>query len=344
MVLGDGAYTQTGSLFGSSSALATVELENIESAIQEAIRYLTWIKVSRIDESSSSVLSSHRYLQGNDDVHGSHIFFYWTRCRGHGLIVSSSRAAVLLYFSPEMNSVTLVRPVGDLEGISELLNDVVGIVKEVVPGKRIVVRYCGIALTSKLKSNGWVDLQSQLLKGAYLDDETWPEIIIDAPPQEIPSGPDFRKVRKAIHRNSGKYSYVSSRSLLGLNEFEFISKLSARADTESEYEDSFNESIERFFLKFEDYGLHFHYLFSGKNIVGFNISGRNTHITHSYYSGVRKEAGLSTFFRWHIYLNERMEGAQALNLGGSESDSLYSYKAKTFPIHIMGITQPLEKN
>jgi len=64
------------------------------------------------------------FMQGNIDVHGSHELFYWTRSRGQGLIVTSRTATVVVYYSPDMNRIVLLRPAGHIDAIVSLIDEV----------------------------------------------------------------------------------------------------------------------------------------------------------------------------------------------------------------------------
>jgi hypothetical protein len=73
------------------------------------------------------------------------------------------------------------------------------------------------------------------------------------------------------------------------------------------------------------------------------ITGNNTGVSHSYYRGICKQPHLSTYLLWQIYLNERNHGAVALNLGGSEKESLHQYRVRTFRDHSLQSTYALER-
>jgi hypothetical protein len=301
------------------------------------------IEVSPLVSGKSDKLSRHGYLQDDDDVHGSHELFYWTRSRGSGSLVSSEDAAVLLYYSEPFDRIILVRPVGNLAGIIKILDAVSSVIHAVTPGESVVVRYCNSKISNELRKLGWSELSRPLLQSAYVDDETWPEVILCDPAYESPQGAEHRVIRKAILRYQEKYHYKAEKNLIGLGELEFMLDGSSRADVCDSYENSFNYSLVEFLKLNKDCDLTYHYLISENCLVGFGVTGRNTSSSHCYYSGVHKEPRLSTYFLWRMYVTERNSGADSLNFGGSEQRSLYEYKSKTFRKNLLRFTYALER-
>jgi hypothetical protein len=282
------------------------------------------------------------FMQGNIDVHGSHELFYWTRSRGQGLIVTSEAAAVVVHYSPDMDCIVLLRPAGPIDAIVPLIDEVSAVIAAACDSEDIVVRYCGAELANELSKAGWKDLSRPLLPSAYADDETWPEVLIKSSPAECPQGAEGKPVRAAITRHQGRCEYLSERSLLDCGELDFILGGSSRSHISNGFENSFNSAVVSFIKESEHRNLKYHYLFRESAIIGFGVTGRTTHVAHSYYTGVVKEARLSTYFIWQIHLTEMKEGANALNMGGSETESLYIYKSQTFRDHSVRFTKVLE--
>jgi hypothetical protein len=282
------------------------------------------------------------FMQGGIDVHGSHELFYWTRSRGQGLIVTSETAAVVVYYSPDMDCIVLLRPAGPIDAIVPLIDEVSAAIAASYDSENIVVRYCGAELVTALSTAGWKDLSRPLLPSADADDETWPEVLIKSSPVEFPQGADGRPVREAITRHQGRCEYRSERSLLDCGELGFMLGGSSRSHVSDGFENNFNSAVASFIKESRYRNLKFHYLFRESTVIGFGVTGRTTHVAHSYYTGAIKEARLSTYFIWQIHLTEMKEGANALNMGGSETESLHIYKSQTFGDHSVRVTKVLE--
>lgn len=306
---------------------------------------------SRSECLTASLLAEHfginidlpDYLQNGWDVHGSHKVFYWTRSRGQGIIISSKAAAVVACYSHYMQKIVLIRPIGDLESIIQLINEVCEITDHTFGGETVLLRYCNLDLANNLRARGWRDLSAPLLPSAYADDETWPEVILPSALDDFPRGPQSRPVRKTILRYQDRYEYRAENKLVLGGEAKFILEGSSRSTVCDSYEYSFTRAIISFLEENGDCDLTYHYLLTDSEMAGFGITGNTTGISHCYYAGVRKLPRLSTYFLWQIYLNERHNGATALNLGGSETRSLHQYKAETFPDHSLQYTHVLER-
>ncbi|MGH8426076.1 MAG: hypothetical protein ACRER3_27545, partial [Pseudomonas fluorescens] len=317
---------------------------NINVAILKEIesgRYSCAARPLRINSLGDEFKASG-FMQGSIDVHGSHELFYWTRSRGQGLIVSSETAVVVVHYSPDMGRIVLLRPAGSVDAIIALIGEASAAIAVSCDSVDIVVRYCGTELVSALSKAGWKPLSRPLLPSAYADDETWPEVLIKSSPVVCPHGADGRPVRAAIARHQDRYEYRSERSLLDCGELDFILGGSSRSHISDGFENDFNSAVVSFIEEGEYRDLRFHYLFRESAIIGFGVTGRTTHVAHSYYTGVVKEARLSAYFLWQIYLTEAKEGASALNMGGSETKSLHIYKSQTFGDHSIRFTKVLE--
>jgi len=284
------------------------------------------------------------FTQGGVEVHGSHPLFYWTRSRGEGFLISLGGATVLLHYSVEMKGFVLVRPVGNLDAISDLVNGIAEVVARSFAREKIVIRYCSFILTERLKREGWARLSSPLLDSAYADDETWPEVTLVGDYSNFLLGYKARPVRKSISRYNDLCGYRVEECPLEIGESDFILSGSYRATFCGDYEASFNRSLASFLKRGNHTGLRFHYLNFGSELWAFGITGRNTNFSHCYYSGVTKQPRLNTYLLWKMFTHERSLGAQGLNLGGSEVHSLYTYKANTFPAYHVNATHVLERN
>lgn len=272
-------------------------------------------------------------LQAGIDVHGSHGLFYWLRARGAGILIRNDRAATVLAWRPDFGSLVVLRPVGEPDAIAELFCAVGKVVSNTWPGISLVARYCTDAVTDRLVDRGWISPPSPLLSDALLDDEAYPEVIITADPLEMPTGKRGNLVRKAIHLNTDSYSYCTSSAPIGCGEAEFILVQAARAGHYDSQERSFNEALLTALHFHHHHAITYHYLFCGDHLSGFAITANTAGISHVYYVGTTKTSRLSAYFQWKIYLEERRKGALALNLGGSETEPLHTFKVRTFPKH-----------
>jgi hypothetical protein len=279
------------------------------------------------------------FLQSDSDVHGSHGLFYWLRCRGNGIVVANGGAATVLTWRPDVGLMAAMRPVGDLTQVISLLDAIASSVPLTVP---FVARYCSADLAAELRSRNWKDPQRPWHPDAPADDETFPEVIVTAPITELPPGRRYKPIREAVYRHGGAYSYQASPSPLGMGEARFIECGAARAESYDEHENGFNDAVVSSLAAEHHDWLTYHYLANGSGLAGFAITANITGIAHGYYLSALDEPRLTAFFLWHIYLQQRHQGAYALNLGGSEQSSLYKFKTQTFPEHIVQRTQVLQ--
>ncbi|NUS73886.1 MAG: hypothetical protein HOQ05_10820 [Corynebacteriales bacterium] len=279
------------------------------------------------------------FLQAGEDVHGSHMLFYWLRARGRGLYVSDDNAAFVLSWRADVARLVALRPVGDIDAIVNLLDTVAKLVSNEWPDIPLVVRYCGAALSERLAERDWRSMSQVWAEDAPLDDETHPEVIITGQPVEVPEGPAYRPVRKSILRHQGSFTYKSSPAPLHCGEIDFIASQAARAENYDELEVGFNQALVSAIAALPATDMRYHYLFQDDKLAGLAISANTTGLTHSYYMGTTKASRLSTYFQWLIYLEERRMGSTGLNLGGSETESLHEFKMYTFPEHELGRSQ-----
>ena len=271
------------------------------------------------------------FTQAGIDVHGSHGLFYWLRTRGKGVIIQTNNAGLVIAWRPDVKSFIALRPVGELNAIAYLLNKVAEITLTKWPGGPFIARYCSNVVTNRMIDHGWVLPPNPWSLNRPFDDEAYPEVIITSDPLEIPQGKDGNLVRKAINLNADKYSYRTSPIPIDCGEVELIRTRAARADHYDDQEISFNEALLAA-LDFRDHdAITYHYLFRGDHLSGFAVTANTTGISHVYYAGTTKTSRLSVYFQWKIYLEERRKDASALNLGGSETESLHTFKTRTFP-------------
>lgn len=312
------------------SALTDARLSDILTALPD-------LEVSHLrDTDFSDIATIPTFLQGGADVHGSHGLFYWLRARGSGSLVRSHGCAVVLSWRADVNRLTAFRPTGEPREAADLLSRLAEAAAEAVPHSPLVARYCGAGIEAALTSQGcWVPLEAPWSDEAYADDETFPEVIVTTEPRDVPSGQAYKSIREAIFKHGPEYTYTASGRPLGIGEAEFIAAETARSQGYGEHESGFNDSV----LSFLDTAYHdqltYHYLQRDGRVHGFAITANTTGIAHGYYLGAADLPRLATYFLWQIYLQVRRSGAFALNLGGSEEVSLFQFKTRTFPHHVL---------
>jgi hypothetical protein len=306
----------------------------MESVLAGALRAHPGVKVTML-----SSLNWHRpallptLLQAGQDVHGSHGLFYWLRARQRGLAICQGDAAVVLAWRPDARRMAALRPVGEASMAADLLDTVTRVVSATL-GVRTTARYCGDALTAVLLARGWQVFDGVWCPGAPLDDEAFPEVIITADPAAMPQGKNCKSLREAITWHQRAYCFRATSQPLG-GEAAVIPGGSAPARPASMPAASFGAAV--ISALDSDYrgGLTCHYLHDGTQLAGFSIAGNTTGISHGYYLWTARVPRLAAYFLWQIYLHERRNGATALNLGGSETPSLFRYKTRTFPHHTL---------
>jgi hypothetical protein len=304
----------------------------MEDELMGMLRHQDDLHVIRISAMATSRIPVFPvFTQAGIDVHGSHGLFYWLRTRGKGVIIQTNNAGLVLTWRPDVKNFVALRPVGELNAMADLLDEVAEITLTKWPSVSFIARYCGNVITDRMIEHGWILPPNPWSPNRPFDDEAYPEVIITADPLEIPSGKNGNLVRKAINLNADKYSYCTSPVPIDCGEAEFIRTRAARADHYDDQEISFNEALLTA-LDFRDHhAITYHYLFHGDLLCGFAVTANTTGISHVYYVGTMKMSRLSVYFQWKIYLEERRKGASALNLGGSETESLHTFKTRTFP-------------
>jgi hypothetical protein len=315
----------------------------MEDELVGMLRHRDDLHVTRISAMTTSRMPVFSiFTQAGLDVHGSHGLFYWLRARGKGVVIQTDKAGLVLTWRPDVKNFIALRPVGELNAIADLLDEVAEITLTKWFGFPVVARYCGNLITNKMIDRGWALPPNPWPPNRPFDDETYPEVIITADPLEIPPGKNGNLVRKAINLNADKYSYCTSPVPIGCGEAEFVRTQAARADYYDDQEISFNEAL-IVALGFRDHhAITYHYMFDGDRLSGFAVTANTTGISHLYYAGTTKASRLSVYFQWKIYLEERCKGSSALNLGGSETESLHTFKARTFPKHELQQTTILQ--
>ena len=279
------------------------------------------------------------FLQSDRDVHGSHGLFYWLRARGNGTLVTTNDAGMVLTWRPDVGRLAALRPVGGLDAVVALLD---ATASGAPASATVVVRYCGEDVAARLRDHGWTGIRGLWRPEAPADDETFPEVIVTAPVVDLPGGQRYKPVREAISRHHRGYAYQAATAPLGVGEARFIQRDAARAGGYDQHETGFNAAVLTSLAAVHHDGLTYHYLTAGQHLAGFAITANITGIAHGYYLSTLDVPRLTTFFLWHIYLQQRRSGAFALNLGGSEMASLYGFKTHTFPEHILQHTTMLQ--
>jgi hypothetical protein len=206
-----------------------------------------------------------------------------------------------------------------------------------------VARYCADDVVERLRKRGWTGLRRPWQPDAPHDDETFPEVIVAAPVVDVPTGPRYKPLREAIYRHNRSYVYRASATPLGIGEDHLIQHDAARVGDYDEGEANFNTAVLSSLGARRHDWLSYHYLTQGHRLAAFAINANITGISHGYYLSTVDVPRLTTFFLWHIYLQQRRTGAFALNLGGSETASLYGFKVHTFPEHTLQHTNVLQR-
>lgn len=312
----------------------------MHATVSKSLRRCTELSVSAL-----SVTDVHRadllptFLQAGLDVHGSHGLFYWLRARGRGVLVAGNDAAMVLAWRPDVGRLVAVRPVGEPDAVAAMLD----LMAAALPASaELVARYCSAEVAARLRDLGWTGLRRPWHPYAPADDETFPEVIVTAPAVEMPGGPRYKPLREALYRHRGHYTYRATSSPLGIGEDRFIRRDAARAGRCDPSEAAFNEAVLHSLGAGRHDWLSYHYLIDGGRLAGFAINANLTGISHGYYLSTLDVPRLSTFFLWHIYLHQRRSGAFALNLGGSETATLFGFKTHTFPDHVLQHTTALQ--
>lgn len=204
------------------------------------------------------------------------------------------------------------------------------------------MRYCTEDIAARLRSRGWTAMRRPWRPDAPADDETFPEVIVTAPVVDLPGGQRYKPVREAVYRHHATYAYRAYPAPLGIGESRLIQRDAARAGGYDAHEAGFNRAVLTSLDAARHDWLTYHYLTAGRHLAGFAITANITGIAHGYYLSTLDVPRLTTFFLWHIYLHQRRSGAFALNLGGSETASLFDFKIRTFPDHLLQHTTVLQ--
>jgi hypothetical protein len=319
---------------GTSQGLVTVHKE-----IAALMRRRSGLDVSEIPADGKAGYGLPALRQDNADVHGSHGLFYWLRARGRGLCLSRDGAGLVLAWRGDVGRLVALRPVGTLDAAADVLTTVANVVSGSWPRVELVVRYCTGNLADRLSGQGWTALARPWVPLAPLDDEAFPEVVITADPVELPAGQRFKPVRESVFAHAAGCQYYAAPVPLRCGEATFIQAQATRPDRQ---EAGFNQAVLAALTFRRHDKLAYHYLFRGGSLQGFAITGNTTGTSHGYYLSTVHVPRLATYFLWQIYRQERRTGAHALNLGGSECESLHLFKARTFPGHQLQRTHILQ--
>jgi hypothetical protein len=307
--------------------------ETIEKTLAAALRASPGLSVAPL-----SGHDCHRpgllptYLQEGRDVHGSHGLFYWLRARQRGLVVSGGNAAVILAWRPDVRRLAALRPVGAARAAASLLDTVAAAASVVLPDVPLLARYCGDPLADALLARRWQPFKGAWCPQAPLDDEAFPEVVITAEPSGLPPGRKYKSLREAITWHQDDYRFMASPHPLG-GEAQAITGSMTPVRPARAQEADFDAAVLAALGSGQHHGLAYHYLHHGTELAGWAVTGNTTGTSHGYYLWTARVPRLASYFLWQIYLHERHSGAAALNLGGSETQSLHNYKTGTFPGH-----------
>jgi hypothetical protein len=307
--------------------------ETVIKALASALRDRPGLSVtplSRRDCHRPGLLPT--YLQDGHDVHGSHGLFYWLRARQRGLVVSAGNAALILTWRPDVRRLAALRPVGTASAIASLLDTVTAAASAALPGIPLLARYCGDPLAAALLARRWQPFREAWCPEAPLDDEAFPEVVITAGPARMPPGQKYKSLREAITWHQGEYRFMASPHPLG-GEAQAITASTNPARPARAQEAEFDAAVLAALGSGQHHGLAYHYLHHGTELAGWAVTGNTTGTSHGYYLWTARVPRLASYFLWQIYLHERRSGAAALNLGGSETQSLHDFKTRTFPGH-----------
>lgn len=315
----------------------------VDHELAELLRHEPGLHVAEM--STLAEARSHMFptfLQAGTDVHGSHGLFYWLRARGKGVFLWADNAGIVLTWRPDVGRLVALRPIGELGAVVDLLDTVAKLTSIRWPCVPLVARYCSNPVAARLAKRGWARPSRPWLPDMPLDDEAYPEVVITGAPLETPNGRQYKFVRIAAYRHAARYSYHASSAPIDCGEAKFITTQTARVDRYDEQEKSFNAALLAALNFRHHHGITYHYLLRGGQLFGFSITSNTTGVSHSHFMGTSKLSRLSTYFNWKIYLEERRRGALALNLGGSETESLHLFKIRTFPEHVLQQTTILQ--
>jgi hypothetical protein len=274
------------------------------------------------------------FLQDGHDVHGGHGLFYWLRARQRGLVVRSGNAAVILAWRSDVRRLAALRPVGTASAAASLLDTVAMVASTALPGIPLLARYCGDQLTATLLAQRWHPFGQAWCPEAPLDDEAFPEVVITTDLAGLPLGRKYKSLREAVTWHQDAYQYRASPDPLG-GEAQAITGDTEPARPARAQEADFDAAVVAALGAGCHQGLAYHYLHRGTELAGWAVTGNTTGTSHGYYLWTARVPRLATYFLWQIYQRERCSGATALNLGGSETQSLHHYKTRTFPDHAL---------
>lgn len=314
----------------------------MHNELAELMRRRSGLDISEIPADGLAGCGLPELRQDDTDVHGSHGLFYWLRARGSGLCLSRDGAGLVLAWRGDVGRVAALRPVGAVDAAADLLATVAKVISSALPRVELVARYCTDRLAGRLAGQGWTALARPWAPLAPLDDEAFPEVVITADPVELPWGQRFKPVRESVFAHAGGCQYHAVPVPLRCGEATLIQDQAARPTCRDEQEAGFSQAVLAALTFPRHDKLTYHYLFREGCLQGFAITGNTTGTSHGYYLSTAPVPRLATYFLWQIYREERRSGAHALNLGGSERESLHRFKARTFPGHQLHQTRILQ--
>ena len=315
----------------------------MDNELAELLRHEPGLHVAEM--STLAEARSHMFptfLQAGTDVHGSHGLFYWLRARGKGVFLWADNAGVVLTWRPDVGRLVALRPIGELDAVVDLLDTVAKRTAIRWPCVPLVARYCSNAVAARLVKRGWARPPRPWLPGMPLDDEAYPEVVITGTPLGTPNGRQYKFVRTAAYRHAARYSYHASSAPIDCGEAKFITTQPhapiATMDKKRASTRLFSQRLT--FAITMELPITTCFAVASSSVSRSPPTRRACRTATSWV--LPSYRVFQHILNWKIYLEERRRGALALNLGGSETESLHVFKVPTFPEHVLHQTTILQ--
>jgi hypothetical protein len=184
-----------------------------------------------------------------------------------------------------------------------------------------------------LIDDGWLVMRAGWSDASPLDDEMYPQVVLDVRGIRLCKGTAYRNVRLARAHQDGRWDLVvEGEPRRGA--FEFARMNPPRSVSSSEEFMAFTDATQDYIDLHGSIGLRFYHLYSSDgNLGAFGItsSGPNTlRRADGLYFSVRSERWLSPYFMLRIADDLADTGYVTINLGGSETSKLHRFKTRDF--------------